>query len=177
MTGKPFFVDSWRASFFYYQQVKKIEDATPANAQMDMFADTQPALPEEQTREQEYAEYIRSPAWKQRRYKAIQKAGERCQRCGLSKWSVALEVHHLTYERFKGEHPDDLIVLCPDCHKNADKERQYRTNQNNERKLDQARFTGWARKTYGEDWIDSVDQDYAHDEYDQWRESKADATL
>ena len=177
VTGKPFFVDSWRASWFYYQQIKRIEDAAPANAQMDMFADAQPLLPEEPTREQEYAEYLRSPAWKQRRYRAIERAGERCQGCGISKWSVTLEVHHMTYDRFKNEHPDDLIVLCPDCHKQADKKRQLQANLDNQKRLDDARFDRWACKVYGDEWRDITDTEQAHERYVAWCESKAEEAL
>jgi hypothetical protein len=61
----------------------------------------------------EYAAYINSAPWKAKRRAAILKAGRQCEQCGNSH---RLEVHHLTYERFKNEAPEDLVVLCRECH-------------------------------------------------------------
>lgn len=71
----------------------------------------------------EYAEYIRSPQWRRKAAAALARADYRCERCGLSRYSRRLEVHHITYERFKQERPEDLEVLCPQCHEQADAER------------------------------------------------------
>lgn len=71
----------------------------------------------------EYHSYISSIKWKVKRNDAIKRAGYKCQGCGLSKWSVELEVHHKTYKNFGNELDDDLEVLCPDCHKIADQKR------------------------------------------------------
>jgi 5-methylcytosine-specific restriction endonuclease McrA len=80
-----------------------------------------------------YAEYLRSDLWKTIRDGALYRAQYRCQsptcrRAELRSWTeeeirqgcwgtYRLEVHHLTYERVGGrELPDDLIVLCDECH-------------------------------------------------------------
>ena len=60
-----------------------------------------------------YADYLRSPEWRRRRADALRRAGWRCQVCNSS---VALEVHHRTYERRGAEDSGDLIVLCRRCH-------------------------------------------------------------
>ena len=54
----------------------------------------------------------------------LEQAGYQCEACGISKFSVTLEVHHLTYENLGHEHMDELQVLCPECHATADEERK-----------------------------------------------------
>jgi hypothetical protein len=60
-----------------------------------------------------YQRYLASPGWQATRQEALMRAGRRCRHCGAPD---ALEVHHLTYERLGNERPDDLAVLCRDCH-------------------------------------------------------------
>lgn len=61
----------------------------------------------------DYHGYLRSEAWKERRARAIEAAGGRCQVCNSNR---SLNVHHRTYERVMSEIPGDLIVLCETCH-------------------------------------------------------------
>lgn len=85
----------------------------------------------------DYARYLASDGWQHRRERALHLAQHRCQSptCeqdhlrSLSDQELAdkilvmprhayrLEVHHLTYERLGREADDDLIVLCPSCHR------------------------------------------------------------
>jgi 5-methylcytosine-specific restriction endonuclease McrA len=60
-----------------------------------------------------YRAYIQSREWATRRRLAIARARCRCQVCNSPDW---LEVHHRTYERLGCEDPEDLTVLCRDCH-------------------------------------------------------------
>lgn len=60
-----------------------------------------------------YQEYLKTPHWKERRARALDKAGNHCQQCGKS---ARLEVHHLTYAHLFAELDEDLIVLCRGCH-------------------------------------------------------------
>lgn len=60
-----------------------------------------------------YNRYLRSPEWREKRKIALANAKNRCQLCNRSK---NLEVHHRTYERFEHELPEDLTVLCQECH-------------------------------------------------------------
>ena len=60
----------------------------------------------------EYKKYIKSKEWQEKRALKIEEVGF-CQKCGATE---NLHVHHLTYENFKNEKPEDLQVLCKDCH-------------------------------------------------------------
>lgn len=61
----------------------------------------------------DYQEYLRTDEWKVRRDEMLERAGESCQVCNRSN---RLEVHHRTYERRGNEAPEDLTVLCQECH-------------------------------------------------------------
>ena len=72
----------------------------------------------------DYNNYLRSPEWKERRKIALERAKHRCQLCNSAKH---LEVHHRTYDRFKHELPEDLTVLCQNCHQKFSKhQHQYK---------------------------------------------------
>jgi hypothetical protein len=60
-----------------------------------------------------YEEYLRSPEWRRKKRKALERAGNRCHLCS-TRWR--LDVHHNTYERIGRERPEDLVVLCRLCH-------------------------------------------------------------
>lgn len=64
---------------------------------------------------QNYYEYIQSPAWKRKADNAKRAAGYRCQVCNRGD-GVQLDAHHRTYERLGHERPEDITVLCHDCH-------------------------------------------------------------
>ena len=63
-----------------------------------------------------YYEYLVSPWWTARKAAVIRYRGYRCQRCGL-KPSNGLQLHHRTYVRLFRELPEDLELLCVDCHR------------------------------------------------------------
>lgn len=136
--------------------------------QPDLFGQTAIAEP---TFEQEYQEYITSAKWRLKRQQALHRAGHKCERCGLSKWSVKLEVHHKTYENFKAELLSDLEVVCVDCHAKADEERRRRVEverrHRSAARLWDARLEGWATKVYGEDWH-MHDQDQLESQFHDW---------
>lgn len=60
-----------------------------------------------------YQEYLKTDHWKVKKTKALERAHYRCENCGSNEH---LQVHHRTYERIGEEEPDDLCVLCEDCH-------------------------------------------------------------
>jgi hypothetical protein len=64
-------------------------------------------------REMPYDFYLRSPLWQMMRQAAHDWWGSSCRTCGATD---RLHVHHRTYERLGNELPDDLIILCADCH-------------------------------------------------------------
>ena len=59
--------------------------------------------------------HINSAHWKVLKLSIIAKRGMSCERCGQHKMSV--DLHHLTYVRFGRELPEDVKLLCRDCHK------------------------------------------------------------
>lgn len=63
-----------------------------------------------------YYEYIKSPKWRERAEEAKARAGNRCQVCNRSRAEVQLDAHHRTYERLGNELPEDITILCRDCH-------------------------------------------------------------
>jgi 5-methylcytosine-specific restriction endonuclease McrA len=66
-----------------------------------------------------YLEYLTTTAWRTKAYQAKHRADWRCEYCGRE--NVALETHHQTYARVGRERPDDLIVLCEECHEQIHK--------------------------------------------------------
>jgi hypothetical protein len=56
--------------------------------------------------------YLKSDAWRQKRWRVLARANWFCEKCG----NDADEVHHLTYERVGNELLSDLIALCRECH-------------------------------------------------------------
>ena len=54
-----------------------------------------------------------SVLWQSVREWALQRAEYKCEKCGVS---FPLQVHHKTYCRLGKERPEDLIVLCEECH-------------------------------------------------------------
>ena len=63
-----------------------------------------------------YREYILSHEWKVKAKTAKKNAGYRCQLCNRHKDEVTLHAHHRTYDRLGDELPEDITVLCADCH-------------------------------------------------------------
>jgi hypothetical protein len=65
----------------------------------------------------DYYEYIASPEWKAKAEAAKKRAGYRCQVCNHGRDEGAiLDAHHRTYKRLGHEKPEDITVLCRDCH-------------------------------------------------------------
>jgi len=63
-----------------------------------------------------YYEYIRSDEWRAKANAAKRRVGYRCQVCNKHSNEVQLDAHHRTYERLGQEFPDDITILCRDCH-------------------------------------------------------------
>lgn len=63
-----------------------------------------------------YYEYIQSPEWREKAEAAKERAGQRCQVCYKSRDEITLDAHHRTYERLGDELPEDITVLCRNCH-------------------------------------------------------------
>ena len=61
-----------------------------------------------------YSDYLKSEHWHCTRGNALRQGYSTCIRCGKG---TELNVHHLTYDNIGEERPEDLTVLCNDCHK------------------------------------------------------------
>jgi hypothetical protein len=61
----------------------------------------------------EYQEYLHTEHWHETRQRALRAVGWRCEACTSTH---KLHVHHRDYARLGNEHPDDLRVLCDNCH-------------------------------------------------------------
>lgn len=61
----------------------------------------------------DWAAYLASAAWRERRSACHQRYGYRCAICNQSD---ELHAHHRTYERVTRELSTDLITLCRSCH-------------------------------------------------------------
>jgi hypothetical protein len=61
----------------------------------------------------EVAEYLNSAEFTHKRKACFRRFASRCALCGSRD---NLEVHHRTYENFGDEKPEDLTLLCHDCH-------------------------------------------------------------
>lgn len=68
----------------------------------------------------DYTKHINSDRWERRRQQAIQDVGGTCQfikngkLCGSTD---RIQVHHLSYDNLGNEKPEDLLVVCRECHR------------------------------------------------------------
>lgn len=76
----------------------------------ELFAEAYAEKPQDAT---PYQLYLRSPEWRERRKRAIERADGACQLCASKE---RLNVHHRTYARLGNEGDSDLTVLCRRCH-------------------------------------------------------------
>lgn len=80
-----------------------------------------------------YESYMKSNAWQLLRSNIIAKRGRKCEKCGETKGEI--HAHHLNYERFMNELPEDIQLLCKACHMAVHKRRN---NKKEKRKLAKA---------------------------------------
>jgi 5-methylcytosine-specific restriction endonuclease McrA len=68
-----------------------------------------------------YQERISGAQWKSLKGEIIEQRGNRCERCGAE--NVSLALHHLHYRSLGNEQPEDVELLCRECHTAADESR------------------------------------------------------
>ena len=61
----------------------------------------------------QYMLYLQSPEWKEFSAKIKEDRNHQCEVCGSRN---NLEAHHLTYENLYHENPEDIQILCHQCH-------------------------------------------------------------
>ena len=64
----------------------------------------------------DYYKYIVSDEWKKKATEAKIRAKNRCQVCYRKGTEIRLNAHHRTYCRLGQELPEDITVLCDECH-------------------------------------------------------------
>lgn len=73
-----------------------------------------------------YQEYLQSSQWEEKKRevfaRALKNANSKnihgvCEKCGYEPYKPCLQIHHKTYEHIFNEPLEDLILLCPHCHK------------------------------------------------------------
>lgn len=109
----------------------------------------------------EYTSYMASARWAQKRAWKLEAVGHRCEKCGQSKYSGVLDVHHLTYDRLGHERLEDLQVLCKQCHEGADIDRWQRERDEKAGSSLYVGFVAWAEKTARQDWT-IITSEYAN---------------
>jgi 5-methylcytosine-specific restriction endonuclease McrA len=67
-------------------------------------------------RKKAYNQYIASKKWREFRSGILKERGFHCELCKSQK---NLELHHLSYANFGFEKPEQVIILCENCHKKA----------------------------------------------------------
>lgn len=80
-----------------------------------------------------YKQYLRSDKWQKIRQAVFERALKNancnnrhgiCERCGYQPWKPCLQLHHKNYDSVYHERLEDLILLCPNCHKAELRNRQ-----------------------------------------------------
>lgn len=76
-----------------------------------------------QKHSKQYDNYMKSDAWAKKRKERLELDDNRCVMCGrrngLRKDGVTpiLQVHHIKYINLGNEPMEDLVSVCPGCHK------------------------------------------------------------
>lgn len=74
-----------------------------------------------------YQQRISSAQWQSLKREIVAQRGSRCERCNSE--GPSLDLHHLHYRSVGNEHPEDVVLLCRDCHAEADKTRSAKRPQ------------------------------------------------
>ena len=129
-----------------------------------------------------YAAHISSPKWKEIRENAIRstyrdmttgdpaRGHYHCEKCQWNYQKYELEVHHLKYDSLGNEKRVHLAVVCSDCHKELDAIRAKLGAEKSAEALDNARFNGWAKNRYGDDWYEFHEPEQLYGQYLDWLE-------
>lgn len=75
---------------------------------------------------EEYRKYLLSKEWLDKRNELLKIRGNLCEICGKG---GIIHVHHLTYDRIFKELPEDLQVLCENCHRKIHKKEKIKNKK------------------------------------------------
>lgn len=100
-------------------EVNKTAPLNPPNHQSIVYKEKKlPVTPKEKEKlgyREKYKRYLRSAKWKDFKKELIKTRGHKCEKCG-EKYRP-LDGHHVTYERLYNELPEDVMLVCRECHK------------------------------------------------------------
>lgn len=114
-----------------------------------------------------YRAALASEHWRLLRERCRQETRNRCEACGKPYApGRPLELHHLTYERLGHEERDDVILLCLQCHEEADYSRRNRTD-----------FLQHVPGYYRQTWADDPSDDKARRSAESWWADRWQRTL
>ena len=121
------------------------------------------------THTEEYERALASPHWRNLREEAMDDTGFTCEECKApNSDSMKLELHHLHYKTLGSETLEDVQILCPSCHRDADRKRAEEQKLAAEVMLKRSRVNGWAKNRWGEDWQKFVNPVFAEAEWQKW---------
>ena len=85
-------------------------------------------------------------------------------------------MHHKTYERLGCELATDVELLCEVCHEAADGERAKASQERAASARWDARFAGWMRARFGDDWewMDRFEIEAYEERFEEWLENNDD---
>lgn len=69
----------------------------------------------------DYRRYLKSPEWREKRARVLDRSGFMCEGCGTA---AATQVHHLTYLHLGDEFLWELKAVCDECHGKCHPEKQ-----------------------------------------------------
>ena len=121
-----------------------------------------------------YSRYLKSNLWKSIVVRIKPRADGRCEKCKKPFAQSDLELHHLTYARIGGNEKDaDIVVACRLCHDKLDKDRDRKTEEeNDEAYTDSARenwLNNWAMKKYNDEfWEYTHDRELVEEDFKQY---------
>jgi 5-methylcytosine-specific restriction endonuclease McrA len=67
-------------------------------------------------RSDEYIKYLQSPEWKAFKAIIVQERKNKCEQCESDGKNTCIDLHHITYVRLGHELPQDVKLLCRNCH-------------------------------------------------------------
>lgn len=85
-----------------------------AQRRQDCAGDALADATTEKYRAMPYEQYLRTVHWRAFRAWILKERGRCCERCEERYGEI--DVHHVTYDNLGREKPEDVIVLCRECH-------------------------------------------------------------
>lgn len=121
----------------------------------------------------EYQTAIRSSHWRKLKAVKLKLTRERCEGCGCR--PMQPELHHRHYKTLGKEQPGDVLLVCLDCHRKLDQEREAQGKRNFSSAVadsHQRAIETFVRKKHGLEPHEFDPFDF-EEEFEEWREKRA----